>query len=129
MLFSSEKYQYPDDIFDESRMSFGDHIEELRTRLIKALKGLSFFLLIGFVLDYVGEQIGYRNFGIGRPILTLITEPVESQVRDFYARRNERSVTKLREMNGLPPLPIDQLAEMQKRVEKDGLTGLTPEER
>ena len=41
--------EYPDDIFKESRMSFGDHIEELRTRMILALKWLILFMVIGFV--------------------------------------------------------------------------------
>jgi len=59
---------YPEDIFDESRMSFGDHIEELRSRLIKALYGLGFFLLIGFILDYSGDALGYPSLGIGRPM-------------------------------------------------------------
>ena len=44
-------HDYPDDIFDQTRMSFGDHIEELRSRLLKAIYGLLFFLIIGFILD------------------------------------------------------------------------------
>lgn len=88
--------EYPEDIFDETRMSFGDHIEELRSRLIKALYGLAFFLLIGFVLDYVGKDIlGNNNFGIGIPMMKIITEPVESQVRNFYVQRNENARKKL----------------------------------
>ena len=46
----SQSSEYPDDIFDHSRMSFGDHLDELRTRLIRAIIGLVFFLTIGFIL-------------------------------------------------------------------------------
>jgi len=86
---------YPDDMFDKSRMSFGDHIEELRSRLIKALYALTVCLSIGFVLDYIGQQIGLPNFGIGRPMLALLTEPAEDQVRAFTERRNEKNKSKL----------------------------------
>src|SRR5207248_9645694 len=86
MLFSSHKYDYPDDIFDDSRMSFGDHIEELRTRLIRALVGLGICLLFGFFLDGIGDWVGNDNIGIGRPMMKVIVEPVESQVRNVYAK-------------------------------------------
>ncbi len=86
---------YGDDIFDQSRMSFGDHIEELRRRLILALYGLGFCLIIGFVLDYIGIQTGVKAIGIGRPMMDVITEPVKSQVRAFYQRRLNKNKDKL----------------------------------
>jgi len=95
MLFSSRDYNYPDDIFDDTRMSFGDHLEELRSRLIKALVGLTFFLVIGFVLDGLGDWVGNPNIGIGRPMMRVIVEPVESQARNFYHNRAVRSEAKL----------------------------------
>lgn len=87
--------EYPEDIFDDTRMSFGDHIEELRSRLIKALYGLAFFLLIGFALDYIGKSAGWDNFGIGIPMMKIITDPVETQVRNFYVIRNQKAEKKL----------------------------------
>jgi sec-independent protein translocase protein TatC len=77
----------PEDYFATTRMSFGDHIEELRVRLFKALKGLVFFLTIGFVLDGVGFLLERPNIGIGRPMFTLLTKPVEEMVRDYYYRQ------------------------------------------
>jgi sec-independent protein translocase protein TatC len=129
MFFASEKYNYPEDIFDDSRMSFGDHIEELRSRLIKALRVLVFFLVIGFVVDYIGEQIGQPKLGVGRPVLAIIKEPVETQVRDFYAKRNERAQAKLATMTAADRLTPDETAILEARVSKEGLTSLTPEER
>jgi sec-independent protein translocase protein TatC len=95
MLFSSKQYDYPDDIFDDTRMSFGDHIEELRMRLIRALAGLGVCLIIGFILDGIGYQLGYPNLGIGRPMMAVIVDPVETQVRNFYARRNQEAEERL----------------------------------
>ncbi|MCE9567076.1 MAG: twin-arginine translocase subunit TatC [Planctomycetes bacterium] len=86
----SRSDEYPDDIFKDTRMSFGDHIEELRVRMFKAIKWLVFFLIIGFVLDGIGDAMKNPKIGVGKPMLKVITEPVESQVRDFYYRRIEK---------------------------------------
>lgn len=133
--------EYPEDIFDDTRMSFGDHIEELRSRLIKALYGLAFFLLIGFVLDYVGKSAGWENFGIGIPMMKVITDPVESQVANFYKKRNERNRVKL----NFERTTDDELDAIRKRLDssydpkrltpendpirKADITALTPDER
>src|SRR5690348_11981791 len=39
-----------DDYFKGSTMSFGQHLDELRTSLIRALQGLGIAMLIGFYL-------------------------------------------------------------------------------
>ena len=95
MFFSSKNHAYPDDIFADTRMSFGDHIEELRKHLLRAIYGLLVVLLGGLALDFIGEQIGNPNIGVGRPMLRVIVDPAESQVRAFYARRNEQARQKL----------------------------------
>jgi sec-independent protein translocase protein TatC len=109
---------YPDDIFDQSRMSFGDHIEELRSRLLKAIYGLLFFLIIGFVLDSVGEQLDMPKLGIGRPMMGVITEPVESQARNFYARRNDKARNKLENLK--PSDPDEVIRIRAKLIKYDG---------
>ena len=63
----------PDDFFADTRMSFGDHIEELRRHLIKA--GLGFALALVF------------SFFIGKPVLRFISRPVEKELKAFYDRR------------------------------------------
>lgn len=79
-----------DDLFADTRMSFGDHIEELRTHLMRALKGLLLCLVIGFVLDGIGLATGISWIGIGRPMFDVITRPVKEQLIAFYDRRLER---------------------------------------
>jgi len=78
---------YSDDFFAQTRMSFGDHLEELRWRMWAALKGLLFCLVLGFVLDSVGTMMDWPNFGIGKPVLELIKKPVEDQMNRFYDNR------------------------------------------
>jgi sec-independent protein translocase protein TatC len=98
--FFNKPRRYPDydeDFFRDTRMSFGDHLEELRTRMWRALKGLGLCLFIGFILDGIGDRLGLPWLGIGKPMLKLITEPVEEQVKQFYHERNEATRKKLDE--------------------------------
>ena len=121
--------EYPDDIFKDTRMSFGDHIEELRVRMLRALKALLFFMVFGFVLDAIGEAFKKPNLGVGRPVLRIITEPVEEQVRDFYNRRIERIAAEklLAESNAT----AEEIAEIRAKLKKNGydLTSLSTEEK
>lgn len=120
---------YPDDIFDDTRMSFGDHIEELRTRMIRGLVGLIACMFVGFVLDAVGEATGNKSLGVGKPMLDVITDPVETQVRDFYSRRAEKeSAPKLAEPVDASPEEIERVYE-KLRQNDFNLTALTEEEK
>jgi sec-independent protein translocase protein TatC len=84
-MSSSNRHKDPDDLFADTRMSFGDHIEELRTRLIRALLGFMIAFLIAF-LPWVGK-----------PILNFITAPVEAQLAYFYNKRVQTVKEKLSE--------------------------------
>jgi len=121
--------EYPDDIFRDTRMSFGDHIEELRTRMFRALKWLMLFMVLGFILDGIGKSVGNPKIGIAFPMLTVITDPIESQVRDFYHRRAERvALKKLTELAEATP---EEIRTIQKKLEENdqNLSALTEEER
>jgi sec-independent protein translocase protein TatC len=86
-LFKQRPRDYPDDIFADTRMSFGDHIEELRTYLVRALLGVLAVMFGGLALDGVGYSVGTKSIGFARPLLELINAPAEAQVRAFYIRR------------------------------------------
>jgi sec-independent protein translocase protein TatC len=121
--------EYPDDIFKDTRMSFGDHIEELRTRMFRAIKWLLLFMVIGFILDAIGKSAGNPKIGIAFPMLQVITDPIESQVRDFYYRRAMNdSARKLAELTNAKPAEIQ---EIEKKLEANGnnLSSLTAGER
>jgi sec-independent protein translocase protein TatC len=81
--------EYDEDFFKESRMSFGDHLEELRTRMWLAIKGFGLCLIIGFVLDGIGSALDLPWLGIGRPMYDVITAPVEEKLTEFYHAKNE----------------------------------------
>lgn len=76
-----------DDFFKDTRMSFGDHLEVLRTHLWRAIYGLLFCMVIGFILDAIGRATDQLYIGIGRPLLHIIEDPVRIALEDFYDRR------------------------------------------
>src|SRR5438067_353447 len=88
-VMPSERHD-DEDLFADTRMSFGEHIEDLRTHLLSAIKGLLFFLVIGFVLDSIGYLVESDRIGIGYPMMRVITQPVRDQLIAFYKRRLEK---------------------------------------
>jgi sec-independent protein translocase protein TatC len=71
------------DPFAATRMSLGDHIEELRLRLWKALAGFGVAFVLGFFLS--------------PSVLRFIAAPVDRALAKFHERRLERLVQRLRE--------------------------------
>src|SRR3954451_23262560 len=66
----------PEDYFQESRMSFGDHIEDLRSHLLRAIYGFMIMLV--------------ASFFISPWVLDIIGKPVEKELQAFYDRRADR---------------------------------------
>jgi sec-independent protein translocase protein TatC len=126
---SQHSHEYPDDIFDDTRMTFGEHLEELRMRMIRALVGLVALMCVGFVLDGIGSATGNPKIGVGRPMFDVITFPVESQVRDFYYRRNLKAQAE--KLEGKARSEPDEIARVQQKLAENdnSLTALTEEER
>ena len=60
--------QRNEDLFEDTRMSFGQHIEELRKCLVRALYGLAIACIIGFM--YADSIVSYLQ----RPLETAIRE-------------------------------------------------------
>jgi sec-independent protein translocase protein TatC len=70
---SSDQYEPdPDDMFAETRMSFGEHIEDLRAHLIRAI--------FGFVLAVI------VSFFFGHAVLDFIAAPVKVQLVAYWDR-------------------------------------------
>jgi sec-independent protein translocase protein TatC len=70
-----------EDLFAHTRMSFGDHIEELRRRFILALLGFFVALVIGLFL--------------GQPVLAFIQWPVQRQLEGIYQARLDHQKVEL----------------------------------
>src|ERR1700733_11891661 len=88
----------PDDMFSDTRMTFGEHLEDLRTHLLRAAYGF----VAGFLIA----------LPLGQPALEFIAAPVSDQLTKFNNRYDE---ARLRELQGqmkeddwsqLPPIPV-----------------------
>lgn len=132
MLFAPKKpAQYDDDFFADTRMSFGDHIEELRTHMVRAIAGLMVVLLGGLTVDLTCQALGRKDLGFARPMVDVITAPIETMARDFYAKRNQKVWEAVeRGMVAPRPDPAETARVRAKRAANGGsLDALTAEER
>jgi sec-independent protein translocase protein TatC len=97
-----------DDLFQSSTMTFGEHLEELRTCLIRAAAGLAVAVLIGFF--------------VARPVVHLIEEPLRRALGDYYSKRAlETAAAWQPRTAGGPALPYSQ-EEIRDAVEKHGMS-------
>src|SRR5437667_9455394 len=91
----------PEDMFAETRMSFGDHLEDLRTHLWRAIKGFLIIIVGVFALDGIGLVTGWRfpftsvKIGVGYPMLLFINAPAEEQLVEFHERKVRRMLEEL----------------------------------
>ncbi|MHB1422685.1 MAG: twin-arginine translocase subunit TatC [Gemmataceae bacterium] len=67
----------PEDFFSETRMTFGDHLDDLRRHLLRAVAG---FCVVLFFCFFIGEQA-----------VEFITAPVKEQLHAYNKRRAEKT--------------------------------------
>lgn len=107
-----------DDLFAEEQnmpaMGFGDHIEELRTRLILALLGLT----VGVVFTFL------PGLNLGRNVMRYMQEPAKVALDEFHARRTRERAQAAEAKKELTPkvvayLSLADIAEGLKQVLPD----------
>jgi len=83
-----------EDLFAESTMTFGEHLEELRICLFRALIGLVAGFLVGLIF--------------GGDVVAFIQNPLRNALREYKQQQNEQLLTNLREQGKLPPGELEQ---------------------
>ncbi len=82
------------DLFAEEKqmraMSFGDHIEELRTHLILALLGLFVGVMVAFIPPIGTERYKFPPVNLGRWVMAQMQEPAQDALEKFYAERAQK---------------------------------------
>ena len=90
-----------DDLFHESTMTFGQHLEELRRCLFKAILGLAAGCLIGLA--------------IGGHVVDFIQKPVRAALEDYYenqaAKKIQKDLERLRDAGYSLPGNIKEINE------------------
>ena len=89
---------YNEDLFDHTKMSFGDHLEELRVCLVKALIGLG----IGFAI----------GLSIAGWVVTRIEGPLTEALDKFYQEKTE---LELQERFGTAAVPATLLSFIEEK--------------
>ena len=90
-----------DDLFAHTRMSFGDHIEELRTRMIRAILGFLVAVVVGLF--------------VGKPVLDFIQAPVRAQLVKFYDARIATEKEKVKaELDKMRDTSVDEVEKQEQ---------------
>jgi sec-independent protein translocase protein TatC len=87
-----------EDLFEETRMTFGQHLEELRGTLVRCLIGISIGCLIGFL--------------VADRVVTFLQTPLTAAIKKFHD--DYALIDYQNELGYMPP-------EMQNRMQHDGL--------
>jgi sec-independent protein translocase protein TatC len=82
-------YQDPEDMFADTRMSFGDHLEELRLHMWRAIIGFGLILILTLALDGIGWATD-TPIGVGVPVMKFMAKPVEDALTEFYKNRADK---------------------------------------
>jgi sec-independent protein translocase protein TatC len=107
LLFPNRESPQDDDPFASTRMSFGDHIEDLRSHMLRAVYGLLVGLLVGFV--------------VAEPVLQFIQAPVQAELMRVYANRMERAREKVTSGEGEIGEEAKKPVEMEMELHRDSL--------
>ncbi len=103
------RYQYDQDLFKDTTMTFGEHLEELRMSLFKALVGL----VLGFVFGLV----------VGQRVVDFLQQPLREALTDFHERRSvEAAGKKIGQLQEAGYDLPDEGESIEKLVGERGLT-------
>jgi len=110
-----DDYADPDDMFADTRMTFGEHIEDLRTHLIRAIKGFVLGMIIALFL--------------AKPILGVMIEPVRRQLSDYHRRYTSAQLEEVEQRikSNQQDLPLVKMAVKIRWVDSKGVVEVKPE--
>lgn len=91
-----------EDLFEGSKMSFGEHLEELRVALVRSLMGLAVGVVFGF---YFAENV-----------IDLVEKPLLEALDNYYT---DKAIATVTDMYG-ETLSTDDLESLQESIEEDG---------
>jgi sec-independent protein translocase protein TatC len=105
--------QYNEDLFESTKMTFGEHLEELRGSLVKATIALVAGVLIGLI--FAGDVVDY------------VQTPLKDALKDYYIRLEAEEFRAYLEQQRLEGKPVPQ--DFDAAVKAFSELGLMTEER
>jgi sec-independent protein translocase protein TatC len=96
MIFGDDKENDPEDMFKDTRMSFGDHIEDLRIHLWRGIIGFLVALLASFfvgkyLVEFIGKPVREQLLAYQKDKLKKIRKDLE-EANSSYEKYNEPRV-------------------------------------
>ncbi len=103
-MSTNNQHADPEDMFADTRMSFGDHLEELRVHLWRAVGGFLVALIFSFF--------------IGNWVMGIIAHPVEEALGNFYDNRVKKVLAEVdaSQKNELPPTEFVKLVLVKEQL-------------
>jgi sec-independent protein translocase protein TatC len=110
----SQNYVDPEDMFADTRMSFGDHLEDLRTHLWRAVKSFIICMILSLF--------------VGKYVVEFIAAPVEQQLKAYNERLAGNEARKIRTAAraGNLAMPMRKISYWINRNEQRRALGLEP---
>lgn len=106
-MSNGQPFNDPEDMFADTRMSFGDHLEELRTHLWRAIYGFGVAMVAAIFIAY--------------PVLRFIAAPVEKQLDIFYQKRAAKALADAKinqgEARGNAPTAFVRMAFVREQLQ------------
>src|ERR1700720_4798603 len=103
-MFKFKKQSYSEDMFADTRMSFGDHLEDLRTHLWRAVKGFILTMILALCF--------------GNYVVKFIAAPVEAQLKIFNERVARKKAQDMEEAAKSEGFYVEKVA-MSVRVDRN----------
>jgi sec-independent protein translocase protein TatC len=113
MAINNNQHPDPDDFFSDTRMSFGDHLEDLRIHLWRAIGG---FLIALFASFFIGDKV-----------LHFIAAPVVSELGkywdEYYTNKHDEILRDFKQgnLNGGQPIHTEILIDVRPLREQPGM--------
>ena len=100
--------EHDEDLFKESTMTFGEHLEELRSALFLAITGIALGFIVGLF--------------VGKPTVAIIKYPLVSALEDYVQAQSTRKIqAKVAELEAAgKPIPGDP-TEFARLMEEENL--------
>lgn len=82
----ASKHDYPEDLFEGTKMTFGEHLEELRKCFFRALVGLILAFIVTLVLDWPDKVIKFIQVPLHNALMTFHIEKAAADAGNLVQR-------------------------------------------
>ncbi len=118
---------YNEDLFEGSKMSFGEHLEELRICLVRALIGLAIGFLFGLLV--ASDVVKHIEGPLDDALQKFYREKTEAELRAKYPQLNGQVIRFMQNKGFVFEeiyCEVDELARLAAVIETESNQPLTP---